>query len=454
MKAYLPHTFKDTDLMLEKLGLKNIEQLFDCVPDELKLKSALKLPAGLTEPELKKDFYNTGKKNNPASELENYLGAGIYQRYIPACVGQLLNRSEFYTAYTPYQPEMTQGMLQAIFEYQSCICSLTGLDASNAGLYDGAHALAEAVLVAKAHTGRNRAVVSDGVHPEYIKVLQSYTRYLDFEIVFAPLGSDGKTDLDVLKKNVDERTACVVVANPSFFGIIEEVERWGQIAHEQGALFIYVAEPVALSVLKSPGEAGADLACGEGQSLGIPFNFGGPGFGFLSCRDSLLRKMPGRICGVSSDKNGKKGFVLTLQAREQHIRREKASSNICTNQALMALAATIYISALGPLGLKQVALSGFNGASYLLKKLLTEIPKVKLVYSAQSFFEFVIELPFAARQVCRDLFKKDIVAGLPLDKYFPGRSNQLLVCVTEVRNKEELDRYVREMALVLGGEDV
>ena len=445
---YLPQTPGDQKAMLKTIGVASIEALFEPIPDALKLKKKLGLPDHLTEMELKADFQRMANLNSSSGKLDSYLGAGVYEHYTPSAVGHLLNRSEFYTSYTPYQPEMTQGVLQAIFEYQTCICGLTGMDVSNASLYEGGHAMAEACLMAKAKTGRNRMVLSAGVHPEYLQVLKTYTINLETEIVVAPLGADGRTDLKALEALIDEKTAAVVVANPNFFGVLEDGEAFAKVAHAKGALCIAVVEPVSLALVKSPGEFGADIACGEGQSLGISPSFGGPYLGFLAAKMALVRQMPGRICGQTTDNRGQRGFVLTLQTREQHIRREKANSNICTNQTLLAIAATIYLGAVGPQGLKEVASQGAQKAHYLAGE-LGKLKGVKLRYSGAWMNEFTVDLGKAAGPVLEALLAKGILGGVPLARFYADRPNEILVAVTEVKSKAQLDRYAGALKEVL-----
>jgi len=437
---YLPQTPSDEAAMLAAIGVSSIADLFQHIPAELRLTGKLDLPDHLTEMELKDEFQALGNANQSTGRFDNYLGAGAYEHYSPSAVRHLLSRSEFYTSYTPYQPEMTQGVLQALFEYQSCVCSLTGMDVSNASLYEGGHALAEACLMAHARTGRNRVVLSAGVHPESLQVLRTYTRNLDTEIVVAPLGADGRSDPAALKALVNDATAALVLANPNFFGVIEDGAPFAEIAHAAGALFIMAVEPVSLALLKSPGECGADIACGEGQSLGIPLSYGGPYLGFLAAKMELVRQMPGRICGQTKDNRGQRAFVLTLQTREQHIRREKANSNICTNQTLLALAATIYLGAVGPQGLKEVASQGARKAHYLAAE-LSKIKGVKVRYSAPWFNEFTLDVGVDSGPVLKAMQAKGILAGVALSRYYPDRGHEILVAVTEVKKKAKLDRY-------------
>ncbi len=437
---YLPQTENDRAAMLKTIGVAKLDDLFEPIPAAFRLAKPLDLPKHLTEMELRSEFQQLAGLNKSTGHLDNYLGAGAYEHYSPSLVKHLLLRSEFYTSYTPYQPEMTQGVLQSIFEYQSCICTLTGMDVSNASLYEGGHAMAEACLMARAKTGRNKVVLGAGVHPEYAQVLRTYTHNLETQIVQAKLAADGTTDLDDLKALVDDSCAAVVVANPGFFGCLEDGAAFATIAHAKGALLIACVEPVSLALLQSPGEFGADIACGEGQSLGLSLSYGGPYLGFLAAKMALVRQMPGRICGQTKDNRGQRAFVLTLQTREQHIRREKANSNICTNQTLMAIAATIHLGALGPQGLRDVAEQGVQKAHYLAAK-LSGLKGVKLAFGAPWLNEFTLDLGVAAEPVLRRLRDKGILAGVPLSRFFKERDKQILVAVTETKSRAQLDVY-------------
>jgi len=448
MAAYLPHTPGDIQSMLQAVGAASIDELFAGVPEALRLARPLGLPAGLSEMEVAAEMSRLASLNAPAAGLDSYLGGGAYERYIPSVVGSLSGRSEFFTAYTPYQPEMTQGMLQAIYEYQSMVCLLTGMDVSNASLYEGGHALAEAALMACAATGRKRLVLGAGIHPEQRQVLATYGAPLGVELKDAPLSPTGATDPQVLKELVDGSTAAVLLASPNFFGGLEDGAAAAALAHAQGALLVAAVEPVSLALLAPPGEWGADIACGEGQGLGVPLSFGGPYLGFLACRKELVRRMPGRLAGLTKDNRGQQGFVLTLQTREQHIRREKATSNICTNQALMALRALIHLSALGPRGLAEAADLSLQNAHYLAGR-LCQAPGVSLAYSGPFFCEFTLRLPASAEGVARALRAQGILAGLPLSRWEPGRPKDLLVCATEVKTRTQLDRYAKALPLAL-----
>lgn len=445
---YLPQTPPEQGEMLECIGAESVESLFEAIPASLRFSRKLHLPPALSEMELKDVFQALADKNRSVGRFESYLGAGAYEHFSPSLVRQLISRSEFYTSYTPYQPEMTQGVLQAIFEWQSCICALTGMDVSNASLYEGGHALAEACLMARAHTGRNKILLAASVHPEYEAVLRTYTHNLETEILRLPQAADGRTDMGALERALDEGTAALAFGQPSFYGVLEDADAFAKLAHAKGALLIASVEPVSLALLESPGQAGADIACGEGQSLGISLSFGGPWLGFLACKQELVRRMPGRICGQTTDNRGQRGFVLTLQTREQHIRREKANSNICTNQTLFAIAATMYMAAMGPEGLKEVAAQGLQKAHYLAKQ-LQSIPGVSLRYKGPFFNEFCLQLPRPAAQVLQSLKAKGILGGLDLSAFDPAREKEILVCVTEVKKREHLDRYAGALREVL-----
>jgi glycine dehydrogenase subunit 1 len=426
--------------MLATIGEKTVDGLFDSIPDSLKLKRPFNLPGHLSEMELAREFGALAGRNQ-ASAFESYLGAGAYEHYIPSVVKHLLGRSEFYTSYTPYQPEITQGMLQSIYEYQSMICLLTGMDVSNASLYEGGHALAESVLMACAATGRKKVVAAHGMHPEYLQVLRTYAHPQAIQVVEA---SD-KVDLKGL---VDEACAAIVFANPNFFGCVVDGKALAEIAHAKGALLVACVEPISLGLLACPGEFGADIACGEGQPLGIPLSFGGPWLGFIACKQALIRRMPGRLCGITKDNRGQRGFVLTLQTREQHIRREKATSNICTNQTLLALAATIYLSALGPQGLKEVAAACLEKAHYLGSR-LSRVAGVGLSHTAPYFAEFTLKLPVDASALLEKMQAKGILAGVALSQFYPSRTKEILVSVTETKSKFQLDHFVEALMACL-----
>jgi len=405
--TYVPNTIKDQKEMLKTVGKPSVDELFADIPEKVKLKKEISLPKPLSEPELLEELKNLSEKNKTSS---SFLGGGSYNHFIPSVVKHIVSRSEFYTAYTPYQAEVSQGILQVIYEYQTMICELTGMDVANASMYDGATAMAEAAFLACRATTRKKVVVSRAVHPEYRKVLKTYT-------------DGGQVDLVETDDNMigGQGVACFILQQPNFFGCIEEVKGLADQFHSKGALFIVVADPISLGILKAPGDYGADIVVGEGQSLGNPRNFGGPGLGIFAVKKPFIRQMPGRIVGQTVDKEGKRGFCLTLQTREQHIRREKAPSNICSNEALAALAATVYLSVMGKQGLRKVAELCLQKANYLKNKF-----KGQLAFNTPTFKEFVIRT------------EKKI--GLDLGQFYPEMKNHRLICVTELTKKEEMDK--------------
>ena len=430
--------------MLESIGLSNAEDLFRSIPADVQLGRKLNITDPLAEPEVIAALEEMAARNTAASK-PSFLGAGVYSHYSPTIVDHLLQRSEFFTSYTPYQPEISQGTLQYIFEFQTLICQLTGMEVANASMYDGSTAMAEAYLMAQRVTRRNKIVVADSVHPEYREVARTYTQHGDAEIITAAF--DEKTgrvaDLSVL----DDKTAALVVQSPNFFGCIENLERLAKAAHDVGALLVVVVtEAISLGLLKSPGECDADIVVGEGQSFGIPMSFGGPHVGMFATREKFIRQMPGRLCGIAYDKNGNRGFTLTLSTREQHIRREKATSNICTNQGLIALAATIYMETMGKKGLQEVAEQNAQKAAYAARK-IAEVDGFEIAFSAPTFNEFVVRGPKPANEVLGILrTKHDIIGGLALSKYYSERPNEFLVCVTETNTRDQIDSLVSSIS--------
>lgn len=446
MHRYLPHTEDDERLMLDSIGAKSTDDLFTDIPSELRLGRKLDLDNSLSEIELSDRMKALSGKNKGSDELICFLGAGAYDHYIPSVVKHLVMRSEFYTAYTPYQPEISQGTLQAIFEYQTMICSLTGMDVTNASMYDGATACVEAAMMAVENARRSSIIVSRTVHPEVRAVLKSYMRFRDVEVIEADM-ADGITDVEKLKSLVEAGTAGVIVQNPNFFGIIEDLTEIEKMVHSNKALLIDYVDPISLGILKSPGESGVDIVAGEGQSLGNSLSFGGPYLGFLATTSKLMRKMPGRIVGQSEDVDGKRAFVLTLQAREQHIRRYKATSNICSNQGLNALTAAIYMTTMGKQGLKEVAEQSTKKAHYAMKQ-LTGSGKYKLMFNKPFFKEFAVIGETASCKVNDELLKHNILGGFELDKEYPELKNSLLICVTEKRTKAQIDKLSQVMEVV------
>jgi len=382
-----------------------------------------------------------------ATYLTNFIGAGFYDHYIPAAVDAITGRSEFYTAYTPYQSESSQGWLQSIYEYQSAICELTGLDYANASLYDGGTALYEAAMMAIRVTGRNKIIMDSGVSLIYRTMLYTYTSNLNIEFIETPV-VHGQSSRDEIYKHLDEKTAAVIVQNPNFFGAIDDHSDVIEKAHSFGALAIMSVYPLSLGVLKSPGEMGVDIATGEGQSLGIPLSFGGPYLGLMACKKDFLRRMPGRIVGATSDKDGKRGFVLTLQAREQHIRREKATSNICSNEALCALRASVYVSLLGKEGIVELAKLNYSKSEFA-KSILSKISGVEVKRSSPTFNEFTLMFNKNADVVVKKMIDKGFAAGFPLGRFYKGMNNYLLVAVTEKRTREEIERFAETLEKVL-----
>lgn len=441
--TYIPNTEDDLKIMLKEMEVSGFEELITSVPESLRLKKQLQLPRGLSELELKNLLEKISGENRSPDSLISFLGGGAYDHFIPSPVNHILLRSEFYTAYTPYQPEVSQGTLQSIYEYQSLICQLTEMEVANASMYDGASAVAEAALLSLAETGRNEILVSASLNPNYHKVLCTYCERGGIKIRKIDL-KDGTTDLELLEKKLSSKTAGFILQSPNFFGLVENAAEIEKMVHSAGALLIMACDPVSLAILKTPGEYGADVAVGEGQPLGNSLNFGGPFLGFFTCRKSLIRRMPGRIVGATVDSKDRKGFVLVLQTREQHIRREKATSNICTNEALCALAAAVYLSLLGKNGLRKVAELCLQKSHYAAEQ-ISKIDGFKLKFQKPFFKEFVIETPIPAKRVVKLLLKKNILAGIDLSMFDRKLKNCLLVSVTEKRTKEEIDRLVENL---------
>ncbi len=436
---YSPNTDTDRQQMLQAIGAASIDELFAMIPAELRLNRDLCLLPGMGEMELSAHLAQLAGRNTPATAAACFLGGGSYDHFIPAAVDMIAARSEFYTAYTPYQPEASQGSLQAFFEYQTLITQLTGMDASNASLYDGGSAVAEAVLMAMHATGRNRVVTAASVHPEYRQILSTYLVNLGVDLV--TIGApDGAVSASDLAAAVNDETACVLLQHPNFFGCLEEVDNAAEIAHKAGALFVVSVDPISLGLLKRPGEYGADIVVAEGQSLGNPMAFGGPYLGILACREQFLHRMPGRLVGQTVDRQGRRCWVLTLQTREQHIRREKATSNICTNQGLLALRATVYLALMGPAGMRSVAELCLRKSRYAAEQ-LTSAPSLSRKFNRPTFKEFVVQVK--GRSVDKLIEKarqQNIFAGVPLAQWYPELDDCLLVAVTEKRTKEEIER--------------
>lgn len=446
MHRYIPNTDGDKKLMLESIGAKSIEDLFDDIPKELKLNRKLNIGEALSEQEIIEHMKKLVGNNKNTDELTCFLGAGAYDHYIPSIVKHLAMRSEFYTAYTPYQPEISQGTLQTIFEYQTLLCNLTGMDVTNASMYDGPTAAAEAAIMACENTRRKSVIVSKTVHPEVRKVMETYLKFRNIELREVDM-VDGVTDIDKLKTMVDKTTAGVMVASPNFFGIVEDVTEVEKIVHENKANLIMYVDPISLGILKSPNELGADIVVGEGQSLGNKLNFGGPYIGFLAATSKLVRKLPGRIVGQTEDADGKRAFVLTLQAREQHIRRYKATSNICSNQGLNMVMSAIYMTTMGKQGLREVAMQSTQKAHYAYNELIKS-GKFKPLFNKPFFKEFALTSDIEASKVNSQLVENGILGGYELSKDYSQLSNGLLFCVTEKRTKEEIDKLARVMEVI------
>jgi len=446
MFPYIPNTDLDQKKMLEDIGLNNIGDLFKDIPLNLKLNRRLNINEPMSELEVTKELKNLSGKNLNSEDLVCFLGAGAYDHYIPSVVKHITSRSEFYTAYTPYQPEISQGTLQAIFEYQTMIASLTGMEVSNASMYDGATACAEAAMLSMGNTKRKNIIVSKTVHPDTRKVLGTYIKFHGGVLIEVD-SKDGETDVEMLSSLVDNNTAAVIVQNPNFFGIVENLAEVEKITHSNKSLFIMSVDPISLGILKTPGEIGADIAVGEAQSLGNTMNFGGPYLGFMTCSTKLMRKMPGRIVGQTEDVDGKRAFVLTLQAREQHIRRQKATSNICSDQSLNALAAAVYMSVMGKEGIKEVAEQCMRKSHYAYNQLIKS-GKCKVIFNKPFFKEFVVETIATSDKVNDGLLQAGILSGYSLEKDYPELKNSILFCVTEKRNKEEIDKLVKLVEVI------
>ncbi len=437
--SYISLSDDDRKAMLSTIGIASVDELFCCIPEEIRLKKDLRLPPAMSEPELLSRFEEIAGKNQAPGNL-SFLGAGAYRHFIPYIVDYLSSRGEFISPYTPYQPEVSQGTLQVIFEYQTLICQLTGMEIANASLYEGASAAAEAVLMAHRLRGKPKILVAGSAHPEYRKVMSTYVKNLPVRLEEVGYDESGGVNLQDLERRLDPETSAVVCQSPNFFGIVENLDRIGELAHAHQALFaVVVAEAASLGILRSPGEAGADIVAGEGQSFGLPLGFGGPYLGFMSCRKDFVRQFPGRIAGETRDIDGRRGFVLTLSTREQHIRREKATSNICSNQAWCALRATIFLETLGRDGLRRLAGQNIQKARYAMDK-LSEIPGVRLRFGGPVFNEFVVDFGRRWAEVDAHLRENGVLAGLGVEPDFPGLRGCALVCVTEAHRKEDIDR--------------
>lgn len=438
---FVVNTVRERREMMDSIGILSVEELFKDIDERILLRRPLKLRSPLSEQELVDELSKISSKNAAVGSYAYFLGAGAYNHFIPSIVPYLVGRSEFYTSYTPYQAEMSQGVLQVIYEFQTFICLLTGLDVANASMYDGASALAEAAVMASNITRRKEILVSSTVHPEYKQVVRTYAGAHGLEVKETGW-QDGYTSTSELAKEVSAKTAAVLVQNPNFFGLIEELDEIERVTHEKGCMLVVcVTEATSLGLLRPPGEYGADIVVGEGQSLGNKIGFGGPHLGFLAAKQAHVQKMPGRLVGVTTDTKGRDGFILTLQAREQHVRREKATSNVCTNQALNALAATIYLAALGRDGFRKLANLNAQKSRYLLAR-LSELKGFEVPFKRPFYNEFVVKCPIDPERINRGLEAEGIIGGLPLRRHYGTLDGCWLLCATEMNSKPEIDRFV------------
>lgn len=439
---YLPMTEQDKHEMLATIGVNSVDELFSDIPERVRFNGLYNIKEAKSESALLKELKQLAAKNKDTEANVSFLGAGVYNHYKPVIVDHVISRSEFYTAYTPYQPEISQGELQAIFEFQTMIAELTGMDLANSSMYDGGTSLAEAGMLAAGHTRRKKIFVSEAVHPEYRDVVATYAYGQSIEIVLIPT-KDGVTDIEALKNLVDDQTAAVMVQYPNFFGQIEDLKTIGDIAHEAKGLFVVSANPLALGVLTPPGKLGADITVGDAQVFGIPEGFGGPYCGYFATTTKLMRKVPGRLVGETVDQEGRRGYVLTLQAREQHIRREKATSNICSNQALLALAASVAMTALGKQGVQEMAKQNIVKTRYA--KNAFEAAGFVVPFQGAHFNEIVVKTNKSVTEINKGLLDKGIIGGFDLGRLYPELENHALIAVTELRTKEEIDAFVAEM---------
>jgi glycine dehydrogenase subunit 1 len=439
---YLPMTEEDKRAMLETIGVSSVDELFSDIPEKVRFKGEYNIKAAKSETALMKELFKMASRNADLKRNVSFLGAGVYDHYMPVIVDHVISRSEFYTAYTPYQPEISQGELQAIFEFQTMICELTGMDVANSSMYDGGTALAEAAMLSAGHTKRKKILVSGAVHPESKEVLKTYAKGQYLDVIEVPT-NNGVTDIEALKGLANEEIAAVIVQYPNFFGRIEPLKELEEIIHANKSLFVVSSNPLSLGVLTPPGKFGADIVIGDAQPFGIPTAFGGPHCGYFAVTTKLMRKVPGRLVGQTTDDQGRRGFVLTLQAREQHIRRDKATSNICSNQALNALAASVAMTALGKKGVREMAAANLQKAHYA-KNAFKEAG-FEVVYDGHLFNEFVVKLNKPVKEINQQLLQKGIIGGYDLGRDYPDLANHMLVAVTEQRSKEEIDTLVKEV---------
>ena len=443
---YIPNSPEERTEMLEAIGLTSTEQLFDSIPQELRLQRPLNTPPALSEIELLDKFERLGQQN-AAARRASFLGGGAYSHYIPTIVDHIISRSEFFTAYTPYQPEISQGTLQTIFEFQTLVCQLTGMEVANASMYDGSTALAEAVLMAERVTRRSKVIASATVHPQYLEVVKTYVQHAGIDLEIAEFDDKSGLSGAGLAEAVDDKTAALVVQSPNFFGCVEDLKALADAAHEKGALLVVaITEAMSLGLLKSPGACGADIVVAEGQSFGVPLSFGGPYVGLFATRDKYARQIPGRLVGEAYDRKGRRGFVLTLATREQHIRREKATSNICTNEGLIALAATVYLETMGRRGIQEAAQQCLQKAAYAARR-IKSVAGFSLPFSGPCFNEFVVRAPGNAVELLARLAReKGIEGGIALSRFFSDKDKDFLVCVTETNTREQIDALVAALS--------
>ena len=445
--TYIPHTPKEIQEMLEFLGIEDVEELFKDIPEEIRksAKENIRLTPPISEIDLIREMETIAKKNI-GKDYISFLGGGAYRHYIPSVVKHIISYPGFYTSYTPYQPEISQGILQSIFEYQSLICDLTGMDVANASLYEGGSGIAEAALMSTRINSKKEVIVSEGVHPEYLEVLNTYLSAQEITIKKVPINNRGETNIEELERMISPNTSCVIIQNPNFFGVIEtKLKEIEKIIHRNNALFILSIYPISLGILKPPSEYNVDITVGEGQSLGIPLGFGGPYLGILATKKEFIRQMPGRIVGETKDVEGKRGFVNTLQTREQHIRRAKATSNICTNEALSAISASIYLSLLGKNGIRKVAEICFSRAHLLIDKIEKELG-LELTYKDSFFFnEFILKVPKKSLEILKGLETQKILGGIPLSTFYPERDKELLISVTEMNSIEDISYFISSL---------
>lgn len=445
--TYIPQSDRDKAEMLATLGIESVEELFSQIPSALRANAMPAIPGSLTEPELVRHMHELAGENRSLQDLVCFAGGGIYDRFIPSIVRNVVTRPEFVTPYTPYQAEVSQGTLQAMFEYQTMVCELTAMEVANASLYDGATSLAEGVLVAASVTHKHRALISRALSPSVRRVVQTHCSASGIEISEVPyIAETGQTDLEVLQDVLDDEVCCVALQQPNYFGVIEDMAAAVEAAHNVGALLISAVEPTSLGILKPPGEYGVDIAVGEGQPLGLVPGFGGPLLGLFACKEELVRHMPGRVVGQTEDNKGRVGYCLTLQAREQHIRRDKATSNICTNEALCALAAAVYLAALGPDGVREVAELSAQKAHYLRDRLAEQSENVQQRFAGPFVNEFVLRVGPPVHSLLQRLCEQGYLVGPPLGREYPELDNCLLVAVTEQRTKENIEGLVAALS--------